>query len=434
MSTYTDQVLSALTAFDNALAGFGALVRTRPSSATVLRKDLDRLTEWANRAGAAASQLRFSSNIIVGTAVDIVDFQVRLQGEAAALASALGGLASVLQKQPAIRDAFEDAVVTLDEAALGVAAALFPGAVEGLGDVNVALWDFDRVLWREYTTRFRDAVQSGQLTFDQQSKIQAIANEVHQAFDDVNALLNALAENAIPDGPSITRALQAARSALLRAVDNAARKLTTPYAAFAPFVDRAGKIARRVDKLLDKLRIPVFPAHASLDDLHGCITPALYLSLGGAQRFALLNIASRLKSITVNGRTLLDPAYEVRVTRVFPDRIYLNADAALITDIGGDPAQFTDAPAGLHRFRDGSFKGRHGKQGNLQVSFAKAALGTRVDVDADIDLYRDPFRHLFGEVLINHLTGRTTNQFAVRETLAKMQIAPIGGFTLLTAV
>src|SRR5687767_14148141 len=192
MSSYTDQVLHVLTTFDAAMAGFGALVRTRPSNATVLRKDLDRLIEWANRGSAAASRLRFSCNTIVDTAVDIVDFQVRLQGEAAALASALGGLAGILEKQPAIRDAFEDAVVALDEAAQGVAATLFPGAVEGLGDVNVALWDFDRVLWREYTTKFRDAVREGDLTFDQQSRIQAIANEVHQAFDDVNALLNAL--------------------------------------------------------------------------------------------------------------------------------------------------------------------------------------------------------------------------------------------------
>jgi hypothetical protein len=30
MSTYTDQVLDALTAFDTVLAGFGAMVRTRP--------------------------------------------------------------------------------------------------------------------------------------------------------------------------------------------------------------------------------------------------------------------------------------------------------------------------------------------------------------------------------------------------------------------
>ena len=52
MSSYTEQVLNALTAFDTTLAGFGALVRTRPTSATVLGKDLDKLTGWANRAGA----------------------------------------------------------------------------------------------------------------------------------------------------------------------------------------------------------------------------------------------------------------------------------------------------------------------------------------------------------------------------------------------
>jgi hypothetical protein len=432
MSSYTDQVLSALTAFDTALASFGALVRTRPMAATVLRKDLDRLTDWANRASAAASQLRFSCNIIVGTAVDIVDFQIRLQGEAAALASALGGLAQVLEKQTAIRDAFEDAVVGLDEAAQGVAAALFPGAVEGLGDVNVALWDFDRVLWREYTTKFRDAVRDGELTFDQQSRIQAIANEVHQAFDDVNALLNVLAANGIPDGPDIEAALTAARTALLKSVDRAAAKLSKPYAAFAPFVERAGKIARKVDRLLAKLRIPVFPAHANLGDLAPCIAPALYRSLGGAQRFALLNIASRLRATSIDGRTLLDPVYDVRITRVFPDRIYLDADARFVGDIGGNGA-FQSARAGLHRFNKGSFKGRHAARGNLQVSFAPRPDGARVDVDADIDLYRDPFRHLFGEVLINHLTGRTTDQFNVREILAGQRVEPIGGFALLTA-
>ena len=433
MSSYTDGVLNALTAFDTALAGFGALVRRRPASGTVLRQDLDRLTDWANRAGAAASQLRFSCNIVVDTAVDIVDFQVRLQGEAAALASALGGMASVLDRQPAIRDAFEDAVVGLDEAAQGVAAALFPGAVEGLGDVNVALWDFDRVLWREYTTKFRDAVREGKLTFDQQSRIQAIANEVHQAFDDVNALLNALAENTITGRPAIEKALAAARTALLRAVDNAAKKLTKPYKDFEPFVERAGKIARKVDRLLDKMRIPVFPTHEQLDGLGACISPALYKSLGGAQRFALLNIASRLGAVSINGRSLLDPAYDVKINKVFPDRIYLDARAELIDDIAAATGQFKAAPAGLHRFKDGSFKGKHAAEGNLQVSFAKQPVGGRVDCDCDIDLYRDPFRHLFGEVLVNHLTGRTTDQFDVQKILAKQQIHPIGGFTLLVA-
>jgi hypothetical protein len=432
MSSYTEQVLNALTAFDVTLAGFGALVRTRPSSATVLGKDLKRLTEWANRAGAAASQLRFSSSVAVDTAVDIVDFQVRLQGEAAALASALGGIASVLEKQPAIRDAFEDAVVALDEAAQGVASALFPGAVEGLGDVNVALWDFDRVLWREYTTRFRDAVRDGALTFDQQSRIQAIANEVHQAFDDVNALLNALAENAIPDGPAITRALAAARAALLHSVDSASKKLTRPYAAFAPFLERAGRIARKVDTLLGKLRIPVFPAHAALGSLGPCISPALYASLGGAQRFALLNIASRLQAIAVDGRSLLDPAYDVRVTRVFADRIYVDADARLIEDIGA-AADFVRAPAGLQRFKEGCFKGRHAAEGNIVVSYARAHTGSRVNAGIDLDLYRDPFERLLGNVLVNHLTGQTSDQVAVQKVLAGQRVAPIGGFILLAA-
>ena len=54
-------------------------------------------------------------------------------------------------------------------------------------------------------------------------------------------------------------------------------------------------------------------------------------------------------------------------------------------------------------------------------------------LDRDGNGARDPFRHLFGEVLVNHLTGRTTNQFEVQEVLAAQRIAPIGGFALLAA-
>jgi hypothetical protein len=36
-------------------------------------------------------------------------------------------------------------------------------------------------------------------------------------------------------------------------------------------------------------------------------------------------------------------------------------------------------------------------------------------------------------VLVNHLTGRTTDQFQVQQVLASQQIAPIGGFALLAA-
>jgi len=39
--------------------------------------------------------------------------------------------------------------------------------------------------------------------------------------------------------------------------------------------------------------------------------------------------------------------------------------------------------------------------------------------------------HLFGEVLVNHLTGSTTDQFAVRSILDSQSIGAIGGFELL---
>ena len=57
----------------------------------------------------------------------------------------------------------------------------------------------------------------------------------------------------------------------------------------------------------------------------------------------------------------------------------------------------------------------------------------RVNVDADIDLYRSAVRHLFGEVLVNHLTGRTTDQFKVFDILASAAVPPIGAFGVVTA-
>jgi len=433
MSAYTDHVVAALTAFDTVLSGFGALVRGRTPSAQLPAKELDRLTEGANRAGAAASQLRFTAGVVAGTGVDVVDLQVRLQGEAAALASALSGLADIVQKQHFVRETFADALVRLDEAAQSVAAALFPSAIDGLRDVNVTLWEFEPLLWREYTGRFAEAVQSRGLTSDEQVRIQAIAGGVRQAFEDVNALLNALADNSIA-GPAVGLALRAARAALGDAIAAAEKKMSPRFKDFEGVIGKAAKIAKKVDRQLGGLRIPLFPAHEDLGVLGPCIAPAFYTSLSGVQRFALLNIAARLQNITVGGRHLLDPNYDVRVRKVFPDRIYLDASRALIDDIAGDTHNFDAAPAGLHRYKDGSFKGKHAKTGNLQVSFARQPVGGRVDVDADIDLYRDPLRHLFGEVLVNHLTGKTTSQFEVQKQLVALRVDPIGGFGLLPAL
>jgi hypothetical protein len=57
--------------------------------------------------------------------------------------------------------------------------------------------------------------------------------------------------------------------------------------------------------------------------------------------------------------------------------------------------------------------------------------GNRVAVHADMDLCRGAVPHLFGEVLVDHLTGNTTDQFEVRSILDEQSVESIGGFHLL---
>ena len=54
-------------------------------------------------------------------------------------------------------------------------------------------------------------------------------------------------------------------------------------------------------------------------------------------------------------------------------------------------------------------------QGNIQFSFNGAHTG----VDVDHDLHMPGLSHLFGEVMVNHMTGGLTNQDSVRQMLVK---------------
>ena len=155
----------------------------------------------------------------------------------------------------------------------------------------------------------------------------------------------------------------------------------------------------------------------------------MYDNLSGVQTFALLNILARLQETRASGRPLL-AGRRVNVFEVFADRVYLEADRSLIEDIEADADMFEKAPASLHRFNEGSFKQKTQSKGNVQVSFATRP-NNRVVIDADIDLYPTPVRHLFGEVLVNHLTGSTTDQYTIRRILDEQQVAAIGGFHLL---
>ena len=432
MPTFTDRVFTAVGQFNGHLAAFGDQVRTTPAARTRRpRKVLDQLLETADRARAAADAITRSFVLIDQTALDIVDMQVRLQGETTRLASALAALGETLAAQHFVEEAFGDRLVTLDEAAQLVAAAVFPSAVDGLREVNVKLWDFEKIQWKRYTDLLTDVVRRGSITSDQQARIQAIADRVATAFAEVNTLLNDLAESRPSDARALRRRLEQAPERLTSTLGAARDELSRAgrqFRVFAPIIAASQDVAKDVAAPLQKLRIPVFPAHASLGRCRETISEELYESISGVQAFALLNILARLQATRASGHALLD-GRNIVVTHVFPDRIYLEADRSVITDLDGDRA-FEKAPASLHRFKDGSYKQRTFRKGNLQVCYATRPKG-RVAIDADMDLYRSAIPHLFGEVLVNHLTGSTTNQFEVRRILDAQEIAAIGSFELL---
>jgi hypothetical protein len=437
MTAYAERAFEALNQLNDGLIDFDSLIRARPADPPRLpRKTLDDLIDIAARARTGVDALRHSLSLIEQTSLDVVDMQVRLQGEAARLASALKDLGRAIEKQHFVREAFEAPLVALDEAAQSVASAIFPSAVRGLREVNVKLWEFEKILYKRYTDLLTDVVRAGRLTPAQHVTIQRIADDVVQAFAEVNTLLNDLAENRSIDAVALRARLDAAPRRLTKALQRAESRVTDAVHMFAPVIKASAKVAEAVAGRLEKLEIPLFPRHEGVRAVADVIDRDLYESLSGVQAFALLNILARMVATTANGRPLVD-GRAVRVTRVFPDRIYLGADESLMHDLSADAdakpptkRQFTKAPASLHRFNDVSFKQTTYTKGNLQLSIEKRGDG-RIDVDADIDLYRAAVPHLFGEVLVNHLTGSSTDQFDVRRILDDQGITPVAEFRLL---
>ena len=435
MSTFTDRAFTALAQFNGRLSLVAEAVKsTAPDPPRVTARTLKELLEIVDRVRAAADAISRSFTLIDVTSLDIVDMQVRLQGETTGLAAALRDLGETVRKKGIGGRTFEDALVALDESAQLVAAAVFPSAVQGLREANVKLWDFEKLLWKRYTDILTDVVARGRIPSDQQVRIQEIADAVRRAFAEVNQLLNDLAESRPADAAALRSRLKKAPERLTAALQHARERLegsgSSTLKAFGAVIKASGKVAEEVAALLEKLTIPIFPAHSALGNCCDAIDPSLYAGLSGVQAFALLNILSRLQATTASGRSLID-GRSVNVFQVFPDRIYFEADRSLIDDIAADPS-FDAAPASLHRFNEGSFKQKTFRKGNLQVSFATRP-GNRVAVDADMDLYRHAVPHLFGEVLVNHLTGNTTDQFRVWKILEEQAIVPIGGFEVLRA-
>jgi hypothetical protein len=444
MGEYLRRAKEALAQFRAALDAFDKWRAGAASAAGLTDKQIKRLSEIAERLRAAVRQIEHSLTQIAGeTALDLVDLQVRMEGETAALASALKALDEIVAKTR-VMATDGGALYDVEEGAARLAAAIFPHTIDGLRDINRALWDF-RPLWSEYTRTLAKEVAkpAGKgLTTDQLAKVEQTANQVRARFDDVNALLNELAAAGAVNGPAVQSLIRKARQALSVAVREAKSKAGDAYKPFHGVLKRAEALARKIDGQFAGLRVPVFPDAGRLEDLVGRIDAPIYKGLAGVERFALLNIGARLRSIPlargVNGH-LLGPQFGIRVFAVFPDRVYFTAHASFIAAIQAlkDTGVFEDAPGFLHRFNEGSFKQRGSRKGNLQVSFAFGSPeqpndATKVRVDADIDLYRSPVLHLFGEVLVNHLTGSKTDQFKVWDTLASNDVVPIGGFDVVS--
>jgi hypothetical protein len=442
MDEYLRRAAVSLTSFETALESVAAAAAA--AIGTLPPKAGDKLLETLDRIRKAVGRLRHSMDQIATTGLDIVDLQVRLEGEGAALASSLKALGELIEKTPAISSILGSQLQQLEEQAERVAAALFPNAIEGVREINRALWNF-RPLKLEYgRTLAREVARTGEnrMTADDIARVEEAANAVSDGFDTVNDLLNTLVVMGVADGPTVRELIREARTTLGQVVANARKRAADKYKPFHSVLKRAESLARDIDGKFAGLKVPVFPPTDRLDALASAIAPELYAELAGVERFALLNIGARLRSVACasNGAEhLLSPRFSVRVFEVFPDRVYLTADRALIDEVEAlaDAGSFEPAPASLHRFNEGSFKQTTFRRGNLQVSFAhgtpdRPADRSRVSVDADIDLYRSSVHHLFGEVLVNHLTGSKTDQFRVWNILATTTTLPLGGFEVVT--
>jgi hypothetical protein len=434
MDEYLKRARTALTAFEAALAACEAAFPTVPSPQAPQDR-LARLREVVARLQVPLARLMSALRHIESTGLDIVDLQVSLEIESGSVASRLTELEEAVGKVPGLGEQIEQPLSRLEEAAQRLAAALFPNAIEGVREIN-------RTLWPEYERTLAMARNGkGGLTEAQLVAVTRTAEGLRARIDEVNDLLNQLTVSMPTDRATVKTLLHGARVALRDTARQARSKAADSFKPFHGVLKQAERIADSVFEQFGNVRVPVFPPADQLAEIDGLIDRPFYLQLAGVERFALLNVASRLKGIAFGpgaGNHLLAPQFDIRVFDVFPDRVYFTARVAFIDTVKTLAANkvFAPAPASLHKFKAGSFKQRDSRKGNVQVSYAPGTPEspgdtTRVSVDADIDLYRSPTMHLFGEVLVNHLTGSKTDQFKVWSTLAARAVKPVKGFDVV---
>ncbi len=382
----------------------------------------------------AIAQLLATLDILERTGLNVVDLQGRMKKETRQLVTPLKRLDALASKAATTDGTLMRRLHELEERAQLAAGALFPSTVNGLDQLNdLILFKLRPLVLPRFNREVERQKQKGKWNDARRSAVEAAREQVEKPFRSLTRFINHLAVKPV-DAATIRRGVRSHRAVML-AVAGMTRTLRRRphFSGFGGVLGDVRTIALDARKGLLGLEVPLFPAWEQLGPVRPLITKALYDHLAGVQKFALLNITARMMATCLGDVNLLAPDFKIVIWQVFPDRIYLEADATLIRNVRNHKALFKTAPAGLHRFSAGSYKQRRVSRGGLQLSYApEVTHGTRkVNIDADIDLFKRPLSHLFREVLVNHLTGTTTSQYRVHDILADQQVPPIGGFEVL---
>ncbi|MEW6369261.1 MAG: hypothetical protein AB1714_31965 [Acidobacteriota bacterium] len=323
---------------------------------------VQRLLKLVRQAGRCASRLVGDIAILQPSsqglfALDVSDMEYRLRGSARELAEPLAGIGALLEKSPTLLARVGECAGKVDEDAQVLAGTLFPSAVVGLGNVNQRLWDVRRKRLRDHRTAVR-------ARFGEGSQAAELLRGLESRFEEVNRFLNDLVlQNLAPD--RVAADLKAMQISMASAGTSPTAVVLKPLKGI---LSAFGRTAKAVEKGLRSLRIPIFPSHSGLEELGPAINSGVYELLTGHQKFALLNISARMRHTKFSGeRNLLDPAFEIKVFRVFPDRIYLTAKTELVDVVVGmaHTGQFEPVTPALHAFR-GAASSRSRKPGRRE--------------------------------------------------------------------
>ena len=428
MSDYQEKASATGGAFLAALDDTEDSIEALASELTAdeLRKLLDAVDACKRSAG----QIDFTlSEIIRQTPLTVVDLESRMVRETEELLDDAHALESAILSKEAVAARLKGPLLDVEDKLQDLACALFPSSAEGLKDANERATRFVREKRKLFELKANRLADRGKLDDARRRTVASTVERIVDAFQGTRSYLNDLALDRL-DATEVVDGFQEQLQRLDEARELAKTARSDPqHDGFESIFKSAVSLADDTVKQLSRVQVPLFPKHGELEELAACVEQDLYEELSGPQKFALLNIASGMREIASHeGVRLVDPSFEPFVWRVYTDRVYLKAKDSLLSTVKSHD-DFEEAPAGLHRFNEGSYKQNRFDKGNLQLSYQTRPGGV-VDFDADVDLYRNPLAHFFGEVLVNHLSGSKTDQFVVRKILDERDVVPIGNFKI----